>query len=197
MTILTLLQIIAIAISIISVLVNYFSASIEKKKDNLAAISSNRVIDVLNQMREDVSDIFTLSSADVLRDIKIAQNIDTRLYPSAPCGLAEADGNFRGIVFPFKDQERDLLKREERLVTLAQDYYAQYDEKNPSLTIDLEKQLKVASQEFFIAYSLYDWAVWESVMEQVSGDNYSAYDFDKPCYNVFVLMEGNTWLQRK
>ena len=162
MDIVIILQIITIAISVISMVLGIVNVISENNKARyLEIVTTNRIANK-KKVQDAASRILTVTQEALLSESNMA-------------AVKEAAGALSEMSVVLKDvypQENKLLELGRKLVS---DYKAFVDHKN-----DAEYQNKVlqSRQEFYIAFSIYDLADWRFIKNQFSGKKASAKDFD-------------------
>lgn len=170
---LAILQIITIAISLISLIFSFFYQRSEAKRDAMNSLYSDKLLDNMHKLRENISVIMALSDPRTIREMKIDESRHLRMSKSVQTDLVTAINNVRQLFFPFYSQESEMLKALENLRDLALEFDKDCNNYN------LEQKLIKCRKRAFLHVSLYDWAIWESVIEQTTQHNYDLEVFDK------------------
>lgn len=175
--ILTILQILTIVISIITLIVNFLYTSHEKQKENQSQLTVTRSISKFRTLRDAFSEFATLTSVDVIKENIEAGDTEIREIDFWFDRVNASASVFFTRMSPSKIEEEKVLDKIKKIIELASEYYRYYS-KNRKGNAKLEKALQDIKREFYVDFSLMDWANWENIIAQVSKDKYGTSKFD-------------------
>ena len=173
MDILTILQVITITISLVSLITGYVFSSIEKRRDAMNSLYSNKILDNLHILREQMCEILALANPCAIKEIEINLKKELRYVPNLEVNLMNALNRIKAIYFPFYAQEATLFNSLEELVEGAFDFAVDTTNK------EKEKKLIKLYRKAYLNYSLFDCALWEAIIKQSTENKYSEHIFDE------------------
>lgn len=169
---LVILQIVTIALSLISLFTSYIIKYVETKKDNKSEVFSEKLVNNLHILRESVSTILTICNPATLREAKVSakKGLYVIKYPTAE--MAACIGKVKSIFFPFYPQENNFIVSLETLYYVMVKY-------NDDPTEENEEILKRQVRHVYLEYAVYDKAMWDAVLRQMTKSDFSAFSFDE------------------
>lgn len=172
MEILTILQAITIAISVLSLIATYLFNVVEKRRDAMSSLYSEQLMNNIHILRDEIAEILSLSTPATIKEICSNSAKNLRYVPTLEIDLPKHINTIKSLFFPFYSQEAEMFKCMDEVLELVIKYQKNLDDEK------LATQLKKANKRLYLHYSLYDWAMWEAVIKQTTENKYDEYVFD-------------------
>ncbi len=172
MSVLIILQIVTIALSLITLVSSYLIKVIETKKDNRSEVFSTKLVSNLHILRDNMNVILTICNPSTLKEAKESsrKGLYVVKYPTAE--MAACIGKIKSIFFPFYPQENNFIASLESLYHVMVKY-------NNESTPENEEILKSQLRHVYLEFAIYDQAMWESVIKQMTSSDFSSFTFDQ------------------
>ena len=184
MQITIILQIITVAITIITLITDcIYTITVNRKRRTFNTVG-REMINKLDLFRDAYAKVMSLTYDRV---------IDSRRnFNSKPCfqnsayayDLNLARSRVRTFSLPFWDKEKNLHITLDKLCKLALKYY-----ENP--TEEDKQELRRLRDDFFIECSIYDWAMWEFNQLQVAGNKIGRREMDRYYYTILTRIHNS------
>lgn len=168
MEVVYILQIITIAVSIVSVVSSVIVSVKTNKTQNIAKIVANQRLIFLQQYREKSSLLLTLCSPEIISGAQDG---------SFERELLQTSYELKSIFKACYKQESELL----RLIDTVVENAFLFKKTNSAEDKD---RLNEAIKQLFRLINIYDVAYWRFIIDQTSGKNYKIDNFDSYFYEA-------------
>ena len=174
MELLTILQLVVIAVSLISLVCGYMVTAREKNKDQRTEIFTRKLLDNVWLLRENIARVLAYANPQTIREqlkYNTLPNSFKNFEVYEKIGLAI--NKIKSTFFPFYPQENHLIASLESLRKTVIEYG-----ENPNNKLK-EEVLKGKIRNVYMEFALYDKAMAEAISKQATESNFTFYTFDE------------------
>lgn len=161
-----LIQIIASSVSLTGIVLGFVFTWIENKRSKYKDIITNQTINNMLFLRENATLFSALIKPEIISDARNSMK-DYKFQ------LIKAAASIESIMKYRFDKEREMINIVRQVSKLCLNYY---DEVNQ----ELEEEIRVLGEKFYISMSLYDYSDWQYIKAQIKTRPYK----DFPDYDI-------------
>lgn len=178
-----LLQVITVAITLLSLVVTVVTNHVLNNKNNIISTITMQRIKNLDQIHGGMHDLLALLRPAVIDDYRDSyKKADSPSPPFYREKLAYSINQLKSVMPPFYPQEKEVIALMEDAIELAYAYYEQPTEA-------LASGINAMRKELYKKISIYNWALYEFIQNQATGKRYSAEAYDKYYEKTMAKLE--------